>query len=223
MQAIMNKKRSQLIQKGFARYLTNKEREGRLALQERIVREQGLMLAFLSSVVFLIGFSVTLVGHIPEEAIVVPTVHRKTALEEDIVSLVKGYPIESMSGEIARHDRRVAAFMIAIAKKESNWGKRIPVLDGKDCYNYWGFREVRDRMGSGGHTCFENKRDAVRSVSRRIETLMYEYDRDTPQEMIVWKCGYSCDGHSDVSVDKWIRDVDYYFRKLKAERVAQKL
>ena len=219
----MKRKKQPLIQKGFARYLANKERRDALALQERIVREQGLMLAFLSSVVFLIGFSVTLVGRIPEETIVIPTVHQKTVLEEDITSLVKGYPIEAMSGEIARYDRRVAAFMIAIAKKESNWGKRVPTLDGENCYNYWGFREVRDRMGTGGHTCFENKKDAVRSVARRIETLMYEYDRDTPQEMIVWKCGYSCDGHSDVSVNKWISDVDYYFRKLKAERVAQKL
>jgi hypothetical protein len=128
-----------------------------------------------------------------------------------------------MSEEIARHDRRVAAFVIAIAKKESNWGKRVPTLDGKNCYNYWGFREQRERMGTGGHTCFDNPRDAVRSVSERIETLMYEYDRNTPQDMIVWKCGYSCDGHSEASVKKWIRDVDYYFRQLKTERVAQKL
>lgn len=219
----MNKKKPQLIQKGFARYLAKKERMDRLALQRQAVNEQGLMLALLSSVVFLLGFSFTLLGRIPEERVVMPPIQEKTALEKDISSLVSGYPIEAMSGEIAKHDRLVAAFVIAIAKKESNWGKRVPVLDGKDCYNYWGFREVRERMGTGGHTCFDSKKDAVRSVSKRIETLMYEYDRDTPREMIVWKCGSSCDGHSEESVNKWVSDVDYYYRKLKTEQVAQKL
>jgi hypothetical protein len=219
----MNKKKPQLIQKGFARYLAKKERMDRLALQEKIVREQGMMLALLSSVVFLIGFSFTLIGRIPEETVALPPIHQKTVLERDIESLVDGYPIERMSGEIAKHDRLVAAFVIAIAKKESNWGKRVPVLDGKDCYNYWGFREERDRMETGGHTCFDSPKDAVRSVSKRIETLMYTYNRDTPREMIVWKCGSSCDGHSPESVDKWVSDVDYYYRKLKTEQVAQKL
>jgi hypothetical protein len=78
-------------------------------------------------------------------------------------------------------------------------------------------------MGTGGHTCFDSPKDAVRSVSKRIETLMYTYNRDTPREMIVWKCGSSCDGHSPESVDKWVSDVDYYYRKLKTEQVAQKL
>lgn len=219
----MKTKKPQLIQKGFARYLAQKERRDRLALQERAVNEQGLMLALLSSVVFLLGFSFTLLGHIPEEAVALPPVHQKTVLERDIESLVDGYPIERMSGEIAKHDRLVAAFVVAIAKKESNWGKRVPTLDGKDCFNYWGFREERDRMGTGGHTCFDSPKDAVRSISKRIETLMYEYNRDTPREMIVWKCGSSCDGHSPESVDKWVSDVDFYYRKLKTEQVAQKL
>lgn len=216
----MIKKKSQFIKKGFSRYPL---RTDVLVLQEQAVVEQGLMLALLSSVVFMVGFSVTLLSQTQVAEVDVPKPIVPTALEEDIRSMVDGYPMEVMSKEISRHDRVVAAFVVAIAKKESNWGKRSPKLDGKDCYNYWGFREKRDRMGTGGHTCFDSPKDAVRAVSKRIENLMYEYDRNTPREMIVWKCGYSCAGHSDTSVDKWVNDVDYYFRQLQTEEIAQKL
>lgn len=216
----MNKKKRQLIRKGFSRYSI---RTDVLVMQKNATTEQGMMLALLSSTMFMIGFAFALIGQTEVKQATLPPRHVPTALENEIQSMVDGYPIEIMSEEIARHDRAVAAFVVAIAKKESNWGKRSPKLDGKDCYNYWGFREKRDRMGSGGHTCFDSPRDAVRSVSKRIENLMYEYDRNTPREMIVWKCGYSCAGHSDVSVDKWVNDVDYYFRQLKTERIVQQL
>lgn len=219
----MTKKKPKFIKKGFARHLSDKDRKDFLALREKAVAEQGLMLSLLSSIVFIMGFAFALIGRMPIEQALSPNPLPPTALEREVRSLVTGYPMEVMSGEIAKHDRLVAAFVVAIAKKESNWGKRSPTLDGKDCYNYWGFREKRDRMGTGGHTCFDNPRDAVRSVSKRIESLMYEYDRDTPREMVVWKCGYSCEGHSVVSVDKWVSDVDYYFRKLKTEKIVQKL
>ena len=209
-----------MIKKGFSRYPI---RTDVLVMKKDAVAEQGMMLALLSSAVFMVGFAFSLMGQTQVERVAVPASNPPTVLENDIQSLVDGYPIEAMAGEIARNDRAVAAFVIAIAKKESNWGKRSPKLDGRDCYNYWGFREKRDRMGSGGHTCFNSRRDAVRSVSKRIESLMYEYDRNTPREMIVWKCGYSCAGHSDVSVDKWVSDVDYYYQKLKIEQVAQQL
>ncbi|MBP7822441.1 MAG: hypothetical protein KA034_01350, partial [Candidatus Moranbacteria bacterium] len=91
---------------------------------------------------------------------------------------------------------------------------RVPVLEGQDCYNYWGFRAKRRLMGTGGHTCFNGKKDAVDSVSKRIESLIYEYERNTPKEMIVWKCGYSCAGHSPESVRKWIADVEGYYNAL---------
>lgn len=129
--------------------------------------------------------------------------------------MTAGYPIEEMAPLIAKQDKDVAAFLVSIAKKESNWGKRVPVLNGKDCFNYWGFREKREEMGTGGHTCFKDREDAVETVSARIDTLVNEYERDTPAEMIVWKCGYSCSGHSDGSVKKWISDVAFYFKKFK--------
>jgi hypothetical protein len=216
----MNTKKPTSVKESFSQYHIDTDS---LMLQKKAATEQGLMLMLFSSVIFALGFSLSLFGRASIEPVASAPVHQPTPLERDIRAMVAGYPIAAMSEEIARHDRRVAAFVIAIAKKESNWGKRVPTLDGKNCYNYWGFREQRERMGTGGHTCFDNPRDAVRSVSERIETLMYEYDRNTPQDMIVWKCGYSCDGHSEASVKKWIRDVDYYFRQLKTERVAQKL
>ncbi len=141
----------------------------------------------------------------------------KEEYEDNIRRIVKGYPIESMLPYIFEKDRIVAAFLIGIAKKESNWGKRVPVLDGQDCFNYWGYRGVRRMMGTGGHTCFNSRKDAVDTVAKRIEKLVYSEKLNTPEKLIVWKCGFSCAGHSRESVKKWISDVDMYYEQLKEE------
>lgn len=141
----------------------------------------------------------------------------KEKYEESIREMVRGYPIEAMLPYILAQDRLTAAFLIGIAKKESNWGKRIPVLEGQDCFNYWGYRGVRRMMGSGGHTCFNSREDAVETVARRLEKLIQSEKLDTPEKMIVWKCGFSCQGHSRESVKKWISDVDMYFSQLSEE------
>lgn len=138
----------------------------------------------------------------------------KNELGENIKEMVKGYPIERMIPYIAKQDKVVAAFLVGIAKKESNWGKRSPKLNGEDCFNYWGFREKRERMGSGGHTCFDNPKEAVSSVAERIEEMVKEENLNTPKEMIVWKCGYDCSWDNPQQMQKWIWDVDYYFRKI---------
>jgi len=135
-------------------------------------------------------------------------------LEIEINKIVDGSPMKKMTPLIAQLDNRVAAFMVAIAKKESNLGRRVPVLNGEDCFNYWGYRGIRDRMGSGGHTCFDSPKDAVETVSKRISELV-KADIDTPQEMVIWKCGSSCAGHSDYSVEKWINDVELYYDKFE--------
>ncbi len=137
--------------------------------------------------------------------------------ENNIRAMVKDYPIEPMLPYIFAQDRLTAAFLVGIAKKESNWGKRIPVLDDQDCFNYWGYRGVRRMMGTGGHTCFNSRKDAVETVAKRIKNLVSSEKLDTPEKMIVWKCGYSCQGHSRESVKKWISDVDMYFSQLNAE------
>ncbi|EKD58687.1 MAG: hypothetical protein ACD_56C00069G0001 [uncultured bacterium] len=140
----------------------------------------------------------------------------KKYLEKEIREMVKGYPIEKMAPYIAQQDRTVAAFVIAIAKKESAWGERAPVLNGQDCFNYWGYRGKRKLMGTGGHTCFNSPKDAVETVSKRIATLVEEHGKDTPAKMVdTWKCGTSCSG--DAGAPKWISDVTMYFNKLNDE------
>ena len=131
----------------------------------------------------------------------------------DVNEMLEGYPMQDMAPYIATQNREVAAFLVAIAKKESGWGKHTPKLNGQECYNYWGYRGKRDRMGSGGHTCFDSPQDAVKTVSRRIKTLIRK-GYDTPEKIIVWKCGYNCVGHSSTSVDKWIDDVDLYYQQI---------
>ncbi|HIP50026.1 MAG TPA: hypothetical protein EYG99_01110 [Candidatus Pacebacteria bacterium] len=136
------------------------------------------------------------------------------SLEHQAREIVKGYPIEKMLPYILQQDPEVAKYLIAIAKQESQWGKRVPVLNGQDCYNYWGFRSKRKLMGSGGHTCFNSRKDAVETVGRRIHELIYKYDRKTADRLIVWKCGSSCAGHSQAGVDRWIDTVGYYYSQL---------
>lgn len=136
----------------------------------------------------------------------------KTPLEQEMADMVKGYPIEKMMPYILEQNPKTAMFLVAIAKKESAWGKRKPVLNGEDCFNYWGFRLKAEKMGSGGHTCFENPKEAVETVAQRIDQLVVEEEIDTPSDMIVWKCGYECqDRTKTISEKKWINDVDFYY------------
>ena len=130
----------------------------------------------------------------------------------DVNEMLEGYPMQSAAPYIATQNRQVAAFLVAIAKKESAWGEHTPKLNGQECYNYWGYRGKRKRMGSGGHTCFDSQKDAVRTVSRRIRALIRK-GYDTPEKMVVWKCG-SCTGPAAVGAEKWISDVDLYYKKI---------
>ncbi len=139
---------------------------------------------------------------------------KKDELEKKIRSMVKGYPIEKMIPYIIEKDQIVAAFLIGIAKKESGWGEHVPVLEGQDCYNYWGYRGKRKLMGTGGHTCFNGPKDAVDTVAKRIEFLVENKKLDTPAKMIIWKCGSACNKDDQAAVRKWISDVNMYFGKL---------
>ena len=135
--------------------------------------------------------------------------------KKELSILLKDHPIERMIPYIAQKDRKTAAYLVAIAKKESNWGKRIPVLAGQDCYNYWGFRLERERMGSGGHTCFDSPREAVNVVSRRIAEIIKRNDAQSAKDLLVWKCGTSCAlTGGQVAANKWASDVDFYAQKV---------
>lgn len=137
-----------------------------------------------------------------------------TPLEKNIKKMVFGYPIEKMVPYISTQEKKTAAFLVSIAKKESNWGKYSPKLNGKDCYNYWGYRGQSENMTPSGYTCFRNPRQAVNVVGGRISDLINDSELSTPAEMIVWKCGWNCAGHSDESVSKWIADVGLYYNKV---------
>ncbi len=139
---------------------------------------------------------------------------RSDQLEESIKKMVAGTPMEKMAPYIAKKDKIVAAFLVGISKKESNYGRRVPVLNGEDCFNYWGYRGIRKRMGSGGHTCFDSPEDAIETVGGRIERLV-ESGVDTPEEMVLWKCGSDCNATGGwPAARKWIQDVNMYYTKM---------
>jgi hypothetical protein len=137
------------------------------------------------------------------------------ALDSEIASLTAGYPIEQMAASIARYDRPVAALLVGIAKKESNWGRRVPRSDdGEDCYNYWGFKGAGSRGIAMGHGCFGSAQEAVEKVGDRIAELVDSRSTSEPRNFTIWKCGSSCATHSPESVRKWVSDVDQYYRLL---------
>lgn len=131
-------------------------------------------------------------------------------LERAVTEMTIGYPIAQMLPTIFSQDQLTTAYLVGIAKKESNWGKRSPKKDGEDCYNYWGYKGEGSRGKALGHGCFGSPEEAVKTVATRIDTLTQDYQLETPRQMVVWKCGYSCAGHSQASVQKWINDVAYY-------------
>lgn len=156
------------------------------------------------------------IPHMDVTKLVLPD--RQMMMQKNIDELVVGFPIAEMTPLIAERNKNTAAFLIGIAKKESNWGKRVPRSeDGADCYNYWGYRGAGSRGVAMGHACFGSPEEAVGIVGGRIDTLISEYQFDTAEELIVWKCGWSCEGHSSVSVKKWIADVGYYTHQVRAK------
>lgn len=128
--------------------------------------------------------------------------------------MVSGHPIENMLPFIAKRNPVTAAFLVSIAKKESNWGKRSPRSAKGDCFNYWGFKDHRFPFVSG-HSCFPSAEAAVEAVGNRIDKLVSQ-GRDNPAELVVWKCGSAC--AKDGNKGKWISDVNLYFRPILAAR-----
>ena len=133
------------------------------------------------------------------------------AREEEYRRLTVGYPIEQMASAMSEEDSETAAFLLGIAKKESDWGKHTPKKNGQECYNYWGYRG-KENPTESGYSCFDSPEQAVSIVGGRIKKLIDE-GLDTPERMIVWKCGSSCSGHDPAGVQKWISDVKTYYNK----------
>ncbi|TAK96529.1 hypothetical protein EPO05_01555 [Patescibacteria group bacterium] len=133
-------------------------------------------------------------------------------IDPQLKEMVTGYPMEKMLPQLSKLDKETAAYLVAIAKKESNWGKHSPKKNGIECYNYWGFRGTYNQTLSG-YSCFDSPAQAVRVVGRRIAELVSQ-GINTPEEMVVWKCGSTCAGHDPGAVRKWIQDVQYYHHQM---------
>jgi hypothetical protein len=143
----------------------------------------------------------------------VSSIDFSSELDSRINEMVSGYPIQEMAPYISKQDRTVAAFLVAIAKKESNWGKISPQKDGRDCHNYWGYRGTYNQTDSG-YSCFDSPEQAVDVVGERLREFVSQ-KINTPGKMAVaWKCGFDCSSHSFWSVKKWEWDVGYYFKKI---------
>lgn len=140
---------------------------------------------------------------------------QSSIVEQELYRMVGEAPIKDMIPFVASKDRTVAALIIGIAKKESNFGNASPLKDGKDCYNYWGYKGAGSRGTSMGYGCFASPEEGVEIIGNRITELVNK-DLNTPSKMIVWKCGSTCKGHDPVSVKKWISDVEMYFAKIIA-------
>lgn len=144
-----------------------------------------------------------------------PTVNlstEKDELSKNIRKMTKGYPIEKMAPYISKKNRKVASFLVAIAKKESNWGRFAPTMNGKQCFNYWGYRGTENPTDSG-YSCFDSPQQAINVVGGRIKNLIAQ-KVDTPKEMVIWKCGSVTCAHRDRGAAKWIWDVGLYYNKI---------
>ncbi len=208
-------KRKSTLKKGR---ITKKQSAHREFLSRRLFsRRKGYFL----TVVFVFFFTLFVIARslaIQETAQTVPDSFKSLSqerLEKIITDMTEGHPIAQMLPYIFKQDKLTAAYLVSIAKKESNWGKVAPKKDGIDCYNYWGYKGKGSRGLAAGHGCFGSPEEAVETVSKRIDTLTQEYELETPRQMVVWKCGSSCAGHSDISVQKWISDVGYYTKEVQ--------
>jgi len=136
------------------------------------------------------------------------------ALEVEIRGIVSGYPIEAMAPFIATYDREIAGLIVGIAKKESDWGNHVPTLAGQDCLNEWGYKGEGSLGSVGGYACFGTSEEAVRIVGDRIVKLVATNKSSGPEDMLAWKCGSSCAGHSPESVRSWIASVRMYYDRI---------
>ncbi|PIP28224.1 MAG: hypothetical protein COX29_02360 [Candidatus Moranbacteria bacterium CG23_combo_of_CG06-09_8_20_14_all_35_22] len=198
----MKKKLKKLLKKKFV-----------LPPPEKVFNKKAVLLFMVILALF---YDILILDYTRSLSIVKPEIKTKitTPLEKNINVLLAGYPMEKMAPYISAKEKRTAAFLVGIAKKESNWGKYSPHLNGKDCFNYWGYRGQSENMTPSGYTCFSSPHEAVNVVGKRISNLINESNLSTPEEMIVWKCGWNCAGHSNESVNKWIADVGMYYNKV---------
>lgn len=122
-------------------------------------------------------------------------------------------PMSAMIPALMTRDHETAIFLVSIARKESSWGRFVPTKDGADCFNYWGYKGTGSRGAGMGYACFASPEEAVETVGNRLAKLIHEQKLNSPERLIVWKCGSTCEGHSPESVAKWISDVRSVYSK----------
>ncbi len=137
----------------------------------------------------------------------------KSDFENELLEIVGNAPIAKMISHISLFDRQTAGFIIGIAKKESDWGKRAPSKNGVDCFNYWGYKGSGGNGTAMGYACFASAEEAVKTVGKRIEHFVGK-NLNTPSKMVVWKCGSSCSWDNPANVRKWISDVSKYYNQI---------
>jgi len=132
---------------------------------------------------------------------------------KEILTYIKGRPMESMAPFIAKQPRIVAAFIVGIAMKESKFGVYAPHnANGQDCHNYWGYRGLENTTASG-YSCFSTPEQAIQVIGKKISKLVAQ-GISNPAEMISWKCGSTCSWDDPANVRSWIADVGINFYKL---------
>ena len=136
------------------------------------------------------------------------------AINQKAKTLVAGYPIEQMLPAMSALDKKTEAFLIGIAKKESDWGKHVPKKSGQDCFNYWGYKGSAGRGSAGAYACFASPEEAVKTVGAKLTKYVIHQNKDTASKMLVWKCGNSCAGHDSAGVSSWVHTVDTYRKKV---------
>ncbi len=142
----------------------------------------------------------------------VPVDNLKNNQEKIYRELIANSPLEEMIPFMLDCDSETTAFLIAIAKKESDWGRHAPKKAGNDCFNYWGYRGTYNQTISG-YSCFDSPEQAIAVVGERIKELLNK-KINTAEKMVIWKCGSDCSKHDPISVRKWISDVAVYYKKV---------
>ena len=140
-------------------------------------------------------------------------VKEKEAWQKQVEEILLNTPMVNMKEAIIQQKKVVAAFLVGIALKESHFGRHTPRKNGKSCFNYWGYKGGQNPT-KGGYSCFSSPTEAVKIVGKRLEKLAIKQKRNTPQKMIIWKCGSSCASHSPQGVSKWISDVSINFNRI---------
>ena len=204
--------------------MKNKTTKNREKMRKESVTEQALLLAALYALAAFFALLLFAAGERTKTELSMtdyttsPAALLPSKFELVLGRMVSGHPMTAMTPYLAKQDRKTATFLVSIAKQESNWGEHSPKQpDGRECYNYWGYRGQTDDMTPSGYSCFRSPKEAVSVVGGRLNTLIWNYQLDTPRELLVWKCGSSCTGHDPSDVATWQQTVGMYSKKIESE------